>query len=324
MLKERFQKITSGFRSKKVLVVGDLMLDTYLWGHSERTSTEAPVPIVKVNNIEHNPGGAANVALNLASLGCEVSVIGLIGSDVEGKILSEQLDQKNIVYTNLVESENRPTTVKSRIMAQNQQVARADREVNEDLSDSSNQKLADAIRSTINDIDGLILEDYNKGVLNVNSIPEIIGLANKAGKPIYVDPKESNFKMYKHIRLFKPNLSEFQNAYSGKDSLEVSGFNLKKDLDAEILMITRSSDGVSLFDGSDYHHIPTKARHVHDVSGAGDTVISTFTLSDLCGALPKESVALSNYAAGRVCEEVGVVPITLEMLNEMVDHHNSI
>ena len=135
-------------------------------------------------------------------------MIGLIGSDLEGKILSEQLDQRNIVYTNLVESENRPTTVKSRIMAQNQQVARADREFTEDLSDSSNQKLADAIRSTINDIDGLILEDYNKGVLNVNSIPEIIGLANKAGKPIYVDPKESNLKciiMYGFLNLIYLN-----------------------------------------------------------------------------------------------------------------------
>ncbi|MBC8344944.1 MAG: D-glycero-beta-D-manno-heptose-7-phosphate kinase [Candidatus Marinimicrobia bacterium] len=320
----RFQEITSGFAEKKVLVVGDLMLDTYLWGNAERISPEAPVPIVKVNKIEHNPGGAANVALNLASLGCQVSVIGLIGSDEEGKILTKILDQRNIVCTNLVESDNRPTTVKSRIIAHNQQVVRADREVVTDLSEISNKALAEAVKLNLDDVDAVVLEDYNKGVLNSFSIIDLIQMANKAGKPIYVDPKKDNFNLYKNVRLFKPNLVEFKNAYAENESLEVAGFKLKNELNTDILMITRGSEGVSLFNGSDYHHIPTKARHVHDVSGAGDTVIAVFTLSDLCGATPEESVAVSNYAAGRVCEEVGVVPITLDMLNEMLDHHNSI
>ena len=171
MQKERFQEITSLFSSKKVLVVGDLMLDTYLWGHTDRISPEAPVPVVQVNKIEHNPGGAANVALNLASLGCEVSVIGLIGSDPEGKILADQLDRRNIVCTNLVESDQRPTTVKSRIMAQNQQVARADREVNIDLSETSNKALAESVNSSIDQMDAIVLEDgkqitqFNEGIL---------------------------------------------------------------------------------------------------------------------------------------------------------------
>ncbi len=321
---ERFREITSGFGDKKVLVVGDLMLDTYLWGHADRISPEAPVPVVQVNKIEHNPGGAANVALNLASLGCQVSVIGLIGSDSEGKILTGLLDQRNIVCTNLVESENRPTTVKSRIIAHNQQVVRADREVNSDLSESSNHALAESVQTTLPDVDAVVLEDYNKGVLNSASIKRLIKMANETGKPVYVDPKKANFNAYKNVRLFKPNLLEFRNANAENESLEVAGFKLKNELNAEILMITRGAEGVSLFNGSDYHHIPTKARRVHDVSGAGDTVIATFTLSDLCGASAEESVALSNYAAGRVCEEVGVVPISLEMLNEMLDHHNSI
>ncbi len=320
----RFKEITSGFSEKNVLVVGDLMLDTYLWGNAERISPEAPVPIVKVNKIEHNPGGAANIALNLATLGCKVSVIGLIGSDTEGKILTNILDQRNIVCTNLVESKNRPTTVKSRIIAHNQQVVRADREVLTDLSESSNKALADAVDSNLSDVDAVVLGDYNKGVLNSVSISHIIKMAGEAGKPIYVDPKKANFIMYKNVRLFKPNLIEFKNAYAVNESLEVAGFKLKNELNADILMITRSADGVSLFNGSDYHHIPTKARQVHDVSGAGDTVIAAFTLSDLCGATPEESVEISNYAAGRVCEEVGVVPISLDMLNEMLDHHNSI
>jgi len=320
----RFNEITSGFSDKNVLVVGDLMLDTYLWGNAERISPEAPVPVVKVNRIEHNPGGAANIALNLATLGCKVSVIGLIGSDKEGKILTNILDQRNIVCTNLVESDNRPTTVKSRIIAQNQQVVRADREVLTDLSDLSNKALAETVDSNLIDVDAVVLGDYNKGVLNSDSISHIIKMAGEAGKPIYVDPKKANFNMYKNVRLFKPNLIEFKNSYAGNESLEAAGFKLKNELNADILIITRSADGVSLFNGSDYHHIPTKAREVHDVSGAGDTVIAAFTLSDLCGATPEESVEISNYAAGRVCEEVGVVPISLDMLNEMLDHHNSI
>jgi len=320
----RFREITSGFADRNVLVVGDLMLDTYLWGDINRISPEAPVPIVEVKKIEYNPGGAANVALNLASLGCKVSLIGLIGTDAEGTILKNLLDQRNIICTDLVISESRPTTVKSRIIAHNQQVVRADREMNKDLSESSNDNLIKSVKAIIEDVDAVILGDYNKGVLNLISVKAIIDAANNAGKPVYVDPKESNFNAYKNVRLFKPNLSEFKNAYIEDESLEVAGFQFKHEINAEILMITRGADGVSLFDGSDYHHFPTKARLVHDVSGAGDTVIATFTLSDICGASTEESVTLSNYAAGRVCEEVGVVPISLKMLDEMISHHNSI
>ena len=320
----RFREITSGFADRNVLVVGDLMLDTYLWGEINRISPEAPVPIVEVKKIEYNPGGAANVALNLASLGCKVSLIGLIGTDAEGTILKNLLDQRNIICTDLVISKSRPTTVKSRIIAHNQQVVRADREMNKDLSESSNNNLIKSVKAIIEDVDAVILGDYNKGVLNLISVKAIIDAANNAGKPVYVDPKESNFNAYKNVRLFKPNLSEFKNAYIEDESLEVAGFQFKHEINAEILMITRGADGVSLFDGSDYHHFPTKARLVHDVSGAGDTVIATFTLSDICGASTEESVMLSNYAAGRVCEEVGVVPISLKMLDEMLSHHNSI
>jgi len=324
MLKDRFNEITFEFDKKKILVIGDLMLDTYLWGHSERISPEAPVPIIQVNKVEHNLGGAANVALNLSSLGCEVYLIGIIGSDPEGEILKNLLDQSNIDFTPLVEFDSRPTTVKSRIISHDQQVIRTDRELTHDLSDESNNELQGLVSSIINDVDGIILEDYNKGVLNAGSISKIINLVKDTDKPIYVDPKEKNFDLYKNVRLFKPNLSEFRSLYKENTSLEKDGFNLKKNINADILMITRSADGVSLFVDSDYYDIPTKARSVHDVSGAGDTVIATFTLSDLCGATPKESVLLSNFAAGRVCEEVGVVPISLTMLNEMIEHHNNL
>jgi len=324
MLKNRFNQITFEFNKKKILVIGDLMLDTYLWGHSERISPEAPVPIIQVNKVEHNLGGAANVALNLSSLGCEVLLIGLIGSDPEGEILKKLLAQSNIDFTSLVQSDGRPTTVKSRIISHDQQVIRTDRELTHDLSDESNKELQCLVSAIINDVDGIILEDYNKGVLNTGSIPKIINIANDTDKPIYVDPKEKNFDLYKNVRLFKPNLSEFRSLYKENTTLERDGFNLKKNINADILMITRSAEGVSLFVDSDYYDIPTKARSVHDVSGAGDTVIATFTLSDLCGATPQEAVILSNFAAGRVCEEVGVVPISLNMLNEMIEHHNNL
>ena len=324
MLKERFNTINSEFSKKKVLVVGDLMLDTYLWGQSNRISPEAPVPIIEVNKVENNLGGAANVALNLSSLGCEVLLVGLIGSDVESDILKNLLIKNNIDSTSLVESAKRPTTVKSRIISHDQQVLRTDREIIDDISTELNEELISIVSSLINKADGIILEDYNKGVLNPLSISKIIKLANAANKPVYVDPKVKNFDLYKNVRLFKPNFSEFRSFYKENNSLENDGFDLKNNLNTEILMITRGADGVSLFVGSDYHDIPTKARSVHDVSGAGDTVIATFTLTDLCGASPKESVLLSNFAAGRVCEEVGVVTINLGMLIEMIEHHNDL
>jgi len=324
MLKDRFNEITSKFNNKKILVIGDLMLDSYLMGHSERISPEAPVPIIQVNKVEHNLGGAANVAINLSSLGSKVLLIGLIGDDPEGQVLKNLLDKSEIDFTSLVQSDNRPTTVKSRIISHGQQVIRTDREHTDDLSDESNNELDSIVTSLIDDVDGIILEDYNKGVLNPVSITKIINAAKKLNKPIYVDPKVKNFNLYRNVRLFKPNLSEFRSVYKINSSLEKDGFDLKKNLNADILMVTRSAEGVSLFVDSEYHDIPTKARKVHDVSGAGDTVISTFTLSDLCGASPEESVHLSNFAAGRVCEEVGVVPISLSMLNEMIEHHNNL
>ena len=324
MEKSRYNKITSQFHKKTVLVVGDLMLDKYLWGRTNRISPEAPVPIVDVRNIDYRPGGAANVALNLSALGCNVIIIGIIGSDSDGKNLLNLLKKYNIDCSKIVISDNRYTTVKTRIMSQDQQVVRADYEVKTPLSDDSLEKLFNSFELAINKVDGLILQDYNKGIFDIKNIPEIINLANNTNKPIYVDPKNSNFTSFKNVRLFKPNLVEFCEGFdSNQNSIKKDGFQLKKELNADMIFITQGSDGASLFENSKYHHISTKARKVHDVSGAGDTVISTFALSDLCDANPKESAILANYAAGRVCEEVGVVPITLDMLNEIINYNNN-
>ena len=322
MEKSRYNRITSQFHKRTVLVIGDLMLDKYLWGHTDRISPEAPVPIVEVNNIDFRPGGAANVALNLSSLGCNVIIIGVIGSDSDGENLLNLLKKYKVDCSNIVISDDRYTTVKTRIMSQDQQVVRADYEVKTPLSDNLLNKMYESLKSVIYNVDALILQDYNKGVFNITNIPEIISLANNSSKPIYVDPKNSNFKSFKNVRLFKPNLIEFFEGFdSNQSSIKNDGFQLKEELNADMVFITQGSDGASLFESSEYHHIPTKARKVHDVSGAGDTVISTFALSDLCDANPKEAAVLSNYAAGRVCEEVGVVPITLNMLNEIVENY---
>jgi len=321
MEKFRYNSITSQFHKRTVLVIGDLMLDKYLWGRTDRISPEAPVPIVEVNNIDFRPGGAANVALNLSSLGCDVIIIGVVGSDSDGEDLLNLLKKYKIDCSKIVISDDRHTTVKTRIMSQDQQVVRADYEVKTPLSNSLLKKIYESIELVINNVDALILQDYNKGIFNITNIPEIISLANNSCKPIYVDPKNSNFKLFKNVRLFKPNLVEFFEGFgSNHNSIKSDGFQLKEELNADMVFITQGSDGASLFENSEYHHIPTKARKVHDVSGAGDTVISIFALSDLCDANPKESAILSNYAAGRVCEEVGVVPITLNMLNEILEN----
>ena len=293
MEKSRYNKITSQFHKKTVLVVGDLMLDKYLWGRTNRISPEAPVPIVDVRNIDYRPGGAANVALNLSALGCNVIIIGIIGSDSDGKNLLNLLKKYNIDCSKIVISDNRYTTVKTRIMSQDQQVVRADYEVKTPLSDDSLEKLFNSFELAINKVDGLILQDYNKGIFDIKNITKIINLANNVNKPIYVDPKSSNFTSFKNVRLFKPNLVEFCEGFeSNQNSIKNDGFQLKKELNADMILITQGSDGASLFENSEYHHIPTKARKGHDVAGAGDTVISIFTLSDLCDANPKESATL--------------------------------
>ncbi len=324
MDKQRFTIITEQFSQKNVLVVGDLMLDTYFWGHAERISPEAPVPIVEVDRIEHNPGGAANVALNLAALGARVNVAGQVGEDMEGSTLRHLLKEKDIGCAGIVTDDLRPTTVKSRIMAHSQQVVRADREMSGDLSEKMTEELLLAVDKVLDSSDAVILEDYNKGVLHAESISSILDQARSKGVPVYVDPKKQHFLDYQGVRLFKPNFSEFRIAFPDSGEFMESGKKLRKKLNAELVMVTRGEKGVSLFTEDGHHHIPTKARKVHDVSGAGDTVISTFVLSDLAGATPEEAAILANYAAGRVCEEVGVVPITLDMLAEIVDHHNSI
>ena len=319
----RYKSIFSNFKDKNILVIGDLMLDTYIWGVINRVSPEAPVPIVDVDKINSNPGGAANVALNLRSLGSAVSVLGLVGDDDEGFILKEELSKSLIEIDHIITSVNRPTTVKTRIIAHDRQIVRTDRELSDDIDDKLINRAISAVENIVNDFDGIIIEDYNKGFLNKKSIPGIIAVADEANVPIYVDPKKRNFNLYNNVRFLKPNLIEFNYSFPSDDSLSDSGFALIKKMNLDILLVTHGSDGMSLFNDSDHYHIPTIARNVHDVSGAGDTVIATFSLSDLSGATPYEASELANFAAGRVCEEVGAISITVEMMNDVIEGINA-
>jgi len=320
MLKQRFTEITHKFKDQKIAVIGDLMLDSYIWGRAARISPEAPVPIVNIDKIDYSAGGAANVALNLVNLGAEAILFGIVGNDSEGQILKNLLIKKGINCDGILINKELPTIVKSRIIAQGQQLIRTDREIKKNLPSQLQKNLLTSLEKSIDSCAAVIIEDYNKGVMVKDFISEILSLGVKHHIPVYVDPKKDNFLDYKNVRLFKPNLSEFQSAFSHGGDLLIKGEELRQNLAAELVLITRGEDGLSLFGKEENYHIPTKARHVHDVSGAGDTVIATFTLADISGADIEESAFLANYAAGRVCEEVGVVPISLKMISQMLDH----
>ena len=314
---DRFDRISSLFGGKNVLVIGDVMLDRYYYGATERMSPEAPVPIVDIDNIIDSPGGSSNVALNLAKLGAQATVCGIIGDDNEGEILKEKLADNKISINHILVDKDRPTTVKSRIISKDRHVIRMDREVSVDFNKKINNGIIKSLTDEFSNFDAVILQDYNKGLLNPHTIPKLIEIANSHNKPIYVDPKHKNFDLYTNVRFFKPNISEFRNYLKQISDFEDDAFTFFHQINPDILMITKGADGASLFYDDQHYSIPTKAQHVHDVSGAGDTVISTFCLSDISGGSPSESAYLSNFAAGRVCEEVGVVPVSMNMLKEI-------
>ena len=325
MDKNRFDQISSSFSQQSILVIGDVMLDKFMWGNASRISPEAPVPIISVDKISHSPGGAANVALNLSKLSANVQILGIVGDDNEGAILEDTL-LKNGVKTQFITDAKISTTTKTRIIAHGQQVVRTDYEDIRDVNSDQIKIIKDILDKIISEIDAIIIQDYNKGLLVKDSIKTILEISSEKNIPVYVDPKKDNFFAYNKIRLFKPNLFEFESAINFKEqdkSFEDLGKDLRKKINAEILMVTRSEEGVTLFTDKNVQTISTKARKVHDVSGAGDTAISAFVLADLCGANIEESAMISNYAAGRVCEEVGVVPISLEMIKDIVDHYSN-
>ena len=317
-------KISKDYSDKNILVIGDIILDAYIFGTVDRISQEAPVPIVSIAEKNFKPGGAANVALNLSGLGANVQLIGLTGSGINCDELQKCFEKNNNINLHLVKDEGRPTSVKTRIIADGKQVARLDDEATNEINQIHKEKLKSVFDVNSKNIDGIIIEDYNKGTLPSDVIVHIIDSASKNSIPVYVDPKYDNYEHYKGVRLFKPNLVEYNTIVRNKNfgALPESGFKFKEYIDSEILLLTLGAEGMSLYFNDSHNQIPTKARKVYDVSGAGDTVIATFAMNDICGLDPLESSIIANLAAGRVCEEIGVFPINVDALKEISSHHN--
>jgi len=312
-------------KGKKIAVIGDVMLDRYIWGKVARISPEAPVPVVEVQEESMRLGGAANVANNIFSLGGIPVLFGVIGDDSAGIDLMRLLTEKKFEKFGIYVDKNRPTTLKTRIIAHNQHVVRADFEKTDDISDELAAQLVKKIHSLMGELNGIIIQDYNKGIITKSLIKQVIGLALKHDCLIAVDPKFNNFFEYKNVTLLKPNIAETQNALGfaldSDERITIAGRLLLERLHCKNVLITRGLEGMSLFseNGSE-RKVKTKARKIHDVSGAGDTVISTLTMILAAGGDIVEAATIANHAAGVVCGEVGIVPIDPEKLLESVEN----
>jgi rfaE bifunctional protein kinase chain/domain len=315
----------NSFVGKKIVVLGDVMLDSYMLGNVDRISPEAPVPIVNLRKEEDRLGGSANVALNLASLGANPIICSVIGKDKAGKKITELFETNGISAIGLTLSEERFSTVKTRIIGNNQQLLRIDSEQTDDISTSEEEVLFGKIESILKSgVDALIFQDYNKGTLTESLIKKVINLCIELQIPTSVDPKKNNFFAYQGVNLFKPNLKELKEGldlqFSSNDfeKIDFAVDELRKRLKHEITFITLSENGVLIQDSDSKHHIPAHVRNIADVSGAGDTVISVASLC-LAVGLPIEKIAeISNLAGGLVCEKSGVVSIDKnELIQEL-------
>jgi rfaE bifunctional protein kinase chain/domain len=321
--RSRLQSLFDHLQGKRVAVVGDLMLDRYYWGAVVRISPEAPVPVVEVESESERLGGAANVANNIASLGGIPLMIGVIGEDDAGRRLRGIIQETGLSTEGLFLDASRPTTVKTRVIAHHQHVVRVDKEVKEEIRPELQEKILDALKHRIGQVDAIVVQDYNKGVLAKRLIGELVNFARSSRMIVCVDPKSHNFFEYKQVTVFKPNRKETEEAFGvrlhDQQSVEEAGKTLVKQLQAENVLLTLGESGMSLFESNGaVTHVPTAARKVADVSGAGDTVISTLTMALAAGASIKEASTLANVAGGVVCGEVGIVPVDWKVLFETV------
>jgi rfaE bifunctional protein kinase chain/domain len=310
-------------KGKKISIIGDLMLDRYIWGKVSRISPEAPVPIVDIESEQVRLGGAANVAQNIKSLGGEPYLFGVTGDDNSGKVLTDMLRDKSFPTDGIITDPSRPTTVKTRVIAHDQHVVRIDREDKKDISADIENRLLDTLKKIIPGVDGIIIEDYNKGVLSRQIIKTVISLGKSNKKIITVDPKFNNFFEYTDVTVMKPNRNEIEEVLGirlkSRDEINAAGLTLMRKLNADNVLLTLGEQGMSLFEsGGDISHIPTKALSVADVSGAGDTVIATLSMVLAAGASIKEAVTIANFAGGIVCGYIGIVPINPQELKQTI------
>lgn len=324
-----FKVLFDQFTNKRVLIIGDVMIDTYLWGSVGRVSPEAPVPIVSGVIEENRLGGAANVALNIKAMGAVPILCSVIGDDDRGKLILELMEEQLLSDIGLVVDGKRVTTQKTRIISGNQHLLRVDEEMDLFLDKRVQEQFLELISSLLESggIDAIIMQDYDKGVLTPRVISEVISASERVAVPILVDPKFRSFSLYKKVKLFKPNFKELvrgldldiQKKEIEKLAEAMQKFQVKQQI--ENLLVTLSEQGI-LTSGEGWHlHIPAVKREITDVSGAGDTVIAVAALCLISGLPSAEIAAISNLAGGQVCEKAGVVPINSQKLLEECNEH---
>ena len=322
-----FNTLFQGFNNKNILIVGDAMIDAYMWGEVNRMSPEAPVPVVEVKKHENRLGGAANVALNLKALGANPILCSVVGTGNRGILFEELMEEANLSTKGILSTNKRKTTIKTRVIAENKHQLRIDEEETYPIVQAKEfLKLTEDLMSNI---DVVILQDYNKGVLTPEVIEGVIAAANQKGIPTIVDPKKQNFNSYKNCTIFKPNLAEIKAGMNiefdadNVDEIEKASAKLRTELAAKGVLLTLSERGICINSEKEFKHTPAFKCDIIDVSGAGDTVISVASLCLASGMDYTDLSVLSTLAGGLVCEEVGVVPINkAKLLAEAIKQIN--
>ena len=318
------------FTNVTLLVIGDIMLDRYLSGDVNRISPEAPVPVVRLKRTTYTAGGAANVAANVVGLGAKCFLLGIVGDDEEGKILPQVLAAQKVAADHLVQIRNRQTTVKTRVLAHNQQIVRLDQETNAPLLSEEEETVWKKALGLIKEADAVVVSDYNKGLLGANFLSRLITSCKEFDKKILIDPKGRDYSKYRGATLLTPNKFELSDVSGGLDSLDgdslsASARQLVEKLDLEALLVTRGEEGMTLIErgSASAVHLSTAARDVYDVTGAGDTVIATLATAIAAGESYGLAAAVANEAAGLVVSELGTTAVKLESLRNVFNAESS-
>ena len=319
-------QIFGQFAQMQVVVIGDSIIDSYLWGKVERISPEAPVPVVSVIKRENRLGGAGNVSLNIKELGATPYLFSVIGDDDKGKKFKKLLIKEGLSIDGIFEDSERITTVKSRIISQGRHIVRVDEETSENIDSALENAMVSAIEKLLDNkkVDAIVFVDYDKGVITPTLFGKVNEMAISRGIPTAVDPKKRNFSNFKNVSLFKPNFKEFADGVGAQldktdfEALRKAAELLRQKQNIKLIFITLSESGVMICNGGENHHFPALILDIADVSGAGDTVISVASLALAAGLNQKTMAIMSNLAGGLVCEKTGVVPINKDQLiNEM-------
>jgi len=311
-------EIVNNFQGKKIGVIGDLMLDQFIWGDAERISPEAPIPVVLATKETFMPGGAGNTANNIASLGGRAFMIGLVGQDQAAQQLLRELKTKGINTTGIIKTPKRTTIQKIRVVARGQQVVRVDKEKDNPVDGQAKKKIISFIAFHIKNWDALVISDYAKGLVTQDLTQKIIALAKKHQKPILGDTKPKNASYFKNVTLLIPNYKEAIEI-SGVEDLKKVGRKIQKQLNCDVI-ITQGAQGMTLFEKRKIKKFPTKAKEVFDVSGAGDTVVAALALSLVSGANLEEATCIANYAAGIVVGKLGTATVFPEELKRELEN----